>query len=107
MRNAFKMLGFEFSIPKSPNTLLLREEKLPGSEGFRESWDADSPLDMLSKRRREAQYEWINQNEYRSSIVFIYACSDEISRYLALNIHFIFGLGRIPSLLYKRDSSPV
>jgi hypothetical protein len=35
-RNAFKMLGFEFNIAKSPYTLLLREEELPGSQGFRE-----------------------------------------------------------------------
>jgi hypothetical protein len=63
VQNAFKMLGFEFNIAKSPYTLLLREEKLRGSQGFREIWNADYPLDQLSKRRREARYEWINQNE--------------------------------------------
>jgi hypothetical protein len=36
VRNAFKMLGFEFSIAKSPYTLLIREEKLRGSHRFRE-----------------------------------------------------------------------
>jgi hypothetical protein len=63
VRNAFKMLGFEFNIAKSPYTLLLREEKLRGSQAFREIWDADYPLDQLSKRRREARYGWINQDE--------------------------------------------
>jgi hypothetical protein len=32
VRNPFKMLGFEFNIAKSPYTLLLREEKLRGSQ---------------------------------------------------------------------------
>jgi hypothetical protein len=60
VRNAFNMLEVEFDINKSPYTLLLREEKLRGSQGFREIWDADHPLDQLSKRRREARYGWIN-----------------------------------------------
>jgi hypothetical protein len=63
VRNAFKMLGFEFNIAKSPYTLLLREEKLRGSQRFREISDADYPLDQLSKRRREARYGWINQDQ--------------------------------------------
>jgi hypothetical protein len=63
VRNAFKMLGFEFNITKSPHTLLLRDEKLRGSQGFRETWDADYPLDQLSKRYREARYGWINKDE--------------------------------------------
>jgi hypothetical protein len=45
VRNAFKMLGFEFRIAKSLYTLLLREEKLRGAQGFREIWDADDPLE--------------------------------------------------------------
>jgi hypothetical protein len=57
------MLEFEFIIAKSPDTVLLREEKLRASQGFREIWDADDPLDHLSKRRREARYGWINQDE--------------------------------------------
>jgi hypothetical protein len=61
IRNAFRMLGFVFSIAESPYTLLLREEKLRGSEAFREIWDADYPVDRLSKRRRESRYGWINQ----------------------------------------------
>jgi hypothetical protein len=63
MRNAFKRFGFEFNIAKSPYILLLREEKLRGSLGFRELWDADDPLDQLPKRRREARYGWIIQDE--------------------------------------------
>jgi hypothetical protein len=63
VRNAFKVLGFEFNIAKSPYTLLLWEEKLRGTQGFREIWDADYPLDQLSKRRREARSGWIHQDE--------------------------------------------
>jgi hypothetical protein len=63
VRNAFKMLGFEFNVTKSPYILRLRKEKLHGSLGFREIWDADSPLDQLSKRREEARDGWINQDE--------------------------------------------
>jgi hypothetical protein len=36
VRNAFKTLRFEFNLAKSPYTPLLREEKLRGSQGFRE-----------------------------------------------------------------------
>jgi hypothetical protein len=36
VRNALKMLRFEFHIAKSPYTLLLREEELRGSQGFQE-----------------------------------------------------------------------
>jgi hypothetical protein len=63
VRNAFKMLGFDFNIAKSPCGLLLLEEKLGGNQGFREIWDADYPLDQLSKRLREARYGWITQDE--------------------------------------------
>jgi hypothetical protein len=63
VRNAFKMVGIEFTIAKPPCTLLLREEKVRGSQGFREIWDADHPLDQRSKRRPEARYSWINQDE--------------------------------------------
>jgi hypothetical protein len=63
VRNAFKMLGFEFNIARSLYTLLLREEKLRGSQPFPEIWDPDYPLDQPSKRRREARYRWINQDE--------------------------------------------
>jgi hypothetical protein len=40
VRNAFKMLGFELNIAKSPDTLLLQEEKLRGSRKFPKIWDA-------------------------------------------------------------------
>jgi hypothetical protein len=63
VRNAFKMLGFEFNITKSPYILLLREEKLRASQGFRDIRDADHPLDQRWKRRREVRYGWINQDE--------------------------------------------
>jgi hypothetical protein len=63
VRGAFKMLGFEFNSAKLPYTLLFREEKLRGSRRFREIWEADYPLDQLSKRCREARYGWIKQDE--------------------------------------------
>jgi hypothetical protein len=43
--NAFKMLEFECNTAKSPYTLLLREEKLHGSQRFREIWDTDCLVD--------------------------------------------------------------
>jgi hypothetical protein len=57
------MLGLEFDLTQTPYTLLFREEKLRQSQGFREMWEADDHLDQLSKRRREARYGWINQDE--------------------------------------------
>jgi hypothetical protein len=33
------------------------------SQGFQEIWEANYPLDQFSKRRREAWYGWINQDE--------------------------------------------
>jgi hypothetical protein len=63
VRNAFEMLELEFNPAKSPFTLLLREEKLRASQRFRENWDADSPMDQISKRHREARSDWINQDE--------------------------------------------
>jgi hypothetical protein len=63
VRNAFNMLGFQFHIANSPYTLLLREEKLGGSQGFRDIWDGDHSLDQLSKKRREARYGWINHDK--------------------------------------------
>jgi hypothetical protein len=63
VRSAFRMLGFEFNISETPYTLLFREEKLRQSHGFREIREVDYPVDKLSKRRREARYGWINQDE--------------------------------------------
>jgi hypothetical protein len=60
VRNAFKMLGFEFDIAKSPYSLLRREEKLRGSQG---TWDVDCLLDEISKRRRKIRYGWINHDK--------------------------------------------
>jgi hypothetical protein len=63
VRSAFKLLGIEFNIPQTPYTVLFREDKLRRSQWFQEIWEANSPLDQLSKRRREAQCRWINQDE--------------------------------------------
>jgi hypothetical protein len=63
VRSVFKLLGLEFNITQTPDTLLFREDKLRLSQGFQGIWEANHPLDQLSKRRREARYGWINQDE--------------------------------------------
>jgi hypothetical protein len=93
VRNAFTMLEFEFHIATQPHPLLLREEKLRGSQGFREISDGDDPLDRLSKKNPESRYGWINPGEEMSSRVIIYLFSKEISKCLGLNIHFTCGCG--------------
>jgi hypothetical protein len=62
-RSAFKLLGLECSVTQTPYILLFRENKVRRSQGFQEIWEADYPLDQLSKRRREVRYGWINQDE--------------------------------------------
>jgi hypothetical protein len=56
VRSAFKLLGLEFNVTQTPCTLLFREDELRRSQGFQEIWEANYPLDQLSKRRREARY---------------------------------------------------
>jgi hypothetical protein len=77
VRNAFQMLGFEFNVAKSPYIVLFQEERLRGSHGFREIWDADSPLDELSKRCRDVRGGLIRASTF-------------VIRFI---IHFTFGLG--------------
>jgi hypothetical protein len=38
------------------NEITLRE-----SEGFKELWDMDFPLENLSVRRRNARFKWVNR----------------------------------------------
>jgi hypothetical protein len=63
VRSAFKLLGLDFNITQTPYTLLSREDMLGQSQGFQEIWEAYYPLNQLSKRRQEARYGWINQDE--------------------------------------------
>jgi hypothetical protein len=63
VRSTFKLLGLEFNIPQTLCTLMFREDKLRRSKEFQEIWEASYPLDQFSKRRREARYGWINQDE--------------------------------------------
>jgi hypothetical protein len=63
IRSAFKLLELEFNITQTPYSLLFREDKLHRSQGFQEIWEANYDLDQLSKRRREARYGWIKQDE--------------------------------------------
>jgi hypothetical protein len=54
---------FEFHTEAEPYRLLFNEEKLRQSEGFRERWSIDCPLDQLSSRRQNARFDWINKQE--------------------------------------------
>jgi hypothetical protein len=50
VRSAFKLFGLEFNIAQTPYTLLFREDKLRRSQRFQEIWEANHPLDQLSKK---------------------------------------------------------
>jgi hypothetical protein len=60
---AFRAIGFECNTEGEPCRLLFNEEKLRQSEGFRELWSIDFPLDQLSSRRQRqnARFGWINK----------------------------------------------
>jgi hypothetical protein len=55
VRSVFNLLGLECNIRQTQYTLLFREDKLRRSQVFQEIWEANFPLDELSKRRREAR----------------------------------------------------
>jgi hypothetical protein len=60
---AFQVIGFEFDTGAEPYRLLSNEEKLRQSEGFRELWSIDFPLDQLSSQRQNFRFGWINKHE--------------------------------------------
>jgi hypothetical protein len=64
---AFQAIGFEFEFDTEaePCQLSFNKEKLKQSEGFRESWLIDFPLDQLSSRRQKqnTRFSWINKQE--------------------------------------------
>jgi hypothetical protein len=60
---AFAAIGFSYDITQNPYGLLFDEEKLRQSPGFVELWERDTPLESLSKRRRETEFGWINEPE--------------------------------------------
>jgi hypothetical protein len=60
---AFAAIGFSYDIAQNPYGLLFDEGKLRQSPGFVELWERDTPLESLSKRRREAKFGWINEPE--------------------------------------------
>jgi hypothetical protein len=60
---AFAAIGFSFDIAHNPYGRLFDEEKLWQSPGFVELWERDTPLESLSKRRRERKFGWINEPE--------------------------------------------
>jgi hypothetical protein len=63
----FREIGFdfEFDTEAEPYRLLFNEQKLRQTEGFRELWSIDFPLDQLSSRRQKqnARFGWINKQE--------------------------------------------
>jgi hypothetical protein len=66
---AFTALGFTYDIKQNPYGVIFDEQKPRQSPGFVELWERDTPLESLSKHRREAKFAWINnQNKSISSI---------------------------------------
>jgi hypothetical protein len=66
MRNAFQMFEFEFQTTQTTQTpyrWLVREGKLGQYQGLREIFAADYPVDRPSKRPRETQCEWADQDD--------------------------------------------
>jgi hypothetical protein len=61
---AFKAIGFEFHSEREPYWPLFNEEKVRQSEGFRELWSIDFPLDQLSSRRQNARFGRINKQNW-------------------------------------------
>jgi hypothetical protein len=60
---AFAAIGFSYDIAQNLYGLVFNKEKLRQSPGFVELWERDTPLESLSKRRREAKFGWINEPE--------------------------------------------
>jgi hypothetical protein len=60
---AFLAIVFELDTEAEPYRLLFNEEKLRQSEGFRELWLIDFPLDQLSSRRQNTRSGWISKQE--------------------------------------------
>jgi hypothetical protein len=73
VKNAFTMHGFEITLMKTLYVSLLREEKLRQSQGFRDIWDADYPIDKLSETGRKAQYRLTKARRLNKSFVHISA----------------------------------
>jgi hypothetical protein len=65
IRSAFIMLGLTYDIRQTPYSLLFNERKLRESVGFRELWDRDYPMSLLSTRRQNAKFGWVNEEEFR------------------------------------------
>jgi hypothetical protein len=60
---AFAAIGFTYNIKQNPYVLFLDEERLRQSPSFVGRWERDTPLESLSKRRREAKFSRINKPE--------------------------------------------
>jgi hypothetical protein len=60
---AFSVIGFTYDIDQNPYGLLFGEEKLRQSPVFVELCERDTPLESLSKRRREVKFRWIKKPE--------------------------------------------
>jgi hypothetical protein len=60
---AFAAIGFTHDIEQNLYELLFDEEKFRQSPGFAELWERNTPLESLSKRRRELKFGCINKLE--------------------------------------------
>jgi hypothetical protein len=83
---AFAAIGFSYDIAQNPYWQLFDEEKLRQSPGFLELWGHDTPLESLSKRRREAKFEWINEPEQINLISILYLSDIRNQRYAAEHV---------------------
>jgi hypothetical protein len=54
---AFGAIRFTHDIKQNRYELLFDEEKFRQSPGFEELWECNTPLESLSKRRRESKFE--------------------------------------------------
>jgi hypothetical protein len=60
---AFRGIGLIYHIVDAVQRVSFNEIILRESNGFRELWDIDSPVENLSIRRRSAKFGWINRPE--------------------------------------------
>jgi hypothetical protein len=60
---AFRGVGITYTTVAGVQRVLFGEKKLRDSDGSRELWDIDFPLENLSARRRVSEFGWINKPE--------------------------------------------
>lgn len=61
IRSSFHRAGFTIDTSKNPHRLIFDENLLKDNPGFKELWDANIPIEMLSTRRRNHKFGWLNE----------------------------------------------